>query len=93
MDLMGSVQIQSIEGKKCIFVCVDDFSWYTWVDFVREKSDTFRKLCVKLANEKDCNVGQIVRIRSDHGKEFKNIFALIFAINMALHMNFRLLKH
>ncbi|XP_062073656.1 uncharacterized protein LOC133777911 [Humulus lupulus] len=36
----------------------------------REKSDTFdafKNLCIKLRVEKDCNIGKIVRIRSDHG--------------------------
>ena len=41
MDLMGPMQVESIAGKKYIFVCVDDFSRFTWVSFIREKSDTF----------------------------------------------------
>ena len=33
-------------------------------------------MCKKLKIEKDVNIGKIVRIRSDHGKEFENaIFA------------------
>ena len=31
------------------------------------------KSCVKLKNEKDCNIDKTVRIRSDHGKEFENV--------------------
>ncbi|XP_039131849.1 uncharacterized protein LOC120268581 [Dioscorea cayenensis subsp. rotundata] len=49
--------------------------WYTWVDFLKEKSDTFgafKKLCMQLQNEKECQIGKIVRIRSDHGREFEN---------------------
>ncbi|GAA0184028.1 hypothetical protein LIER_31342 [Lithospermum erythrorhizon] len=41
MDLMGPVQVESIGGKTYIFVCVDDYSKYTWVEFLREKSDAF----------------------------------------------------
>ena len=41
MDLMGPMQVESLGGKRYVFVCVDDFSRYTWVDFIREKSDTF----------------------------------------------------
>ena len=33
MDLMGPITPDSIAGKKYIFVLVDDFSRYTWVDF------------------------------------------------------------
>ena len=56
-------------------MCVDDFSRFTWIDFLREKSETFdifKKLCKRLKNEKDVNIGKIIRIRSDHGKEFEN---------------------
>lgn len=75
MDPMGPMQVESIAGKRYVFVCVDDFSRYTWMNFIREKSDTFEvfnTLCIKLKNEKDCNIGKIVRTRSDDGKEFEN---------------------
>lgn len=39
MDLLGPVQIESLNGKKYIFVLVDDFSRFTWVRFLREKSE------------------------------------------------------
>ena len=41
VDLMGPMQTESLGGTRYVFVCVDDYSRYTWVDFVREKSDTF----------------------------------------------------
>ncbi|WJX55219.1 hypothetical protein P8452_41015 [Trifolium repens] len=72
MDLMGPMQVESLEGKRYAFVVVDDYSRYTWVNFVREKSDTFdvfKELCIQLQREKGSNV---VRIRSDHGREFEN---------------------
>ena len=79
MDLIGPIQVKSFSGKKYMFVCVDDFSRYTWVDFLRQKSDTFhvfKKLCARLKTEKNSEISQIVRIRSDYGKEFENtIFA------------------
>lgn len=58
--------------KRYAFICIDDFSRYTWVDFIREifnAFDVFKKLFVKLKNEKDCNIG---KIKSDRGKEFEN---------------------
>ncbi|KAG9458830.1 hypothetical protein H6P81_003338 [Aristolochia fimbriata] len=42
IDLMGPVQTESIAGKRYVLVCVDDFSRFTWVEFIREKSDTFK---------------------------------------------------
>jgi len=69
MDLMGPMQVESIGGKRYAFVLVDDFSRFTWVNFIREESDTFdvfKHLCTQLQREKD---SAIVRIRSDHGTE------------------------
>ncbi|XP_045792093.1 uncharacterized protein LOC123886861 [Trifolium pratense] len=72
MDLMGPIQVESLGGKRYAYVVVDDFSRYTWINFSREKSETFdvfKDLCAQLQREKD-NV--VLRIRSDHGKEFEN---------------------
>jgi len=72
MDLMGPMQVESLGGKKYAYVVVDDFSRYTWVNFIREKSDVFevfKDLCLRLQREKE---SQVIRIRSDHGKEFEN---------------------
>jgi hypothetical protein len=73
MDLMGPMQVESIGGKRYAFIVVDDFSRFTWVNFIREKSDTFdvfKDLCTQLQREKD---SAIVKIRSDHGTEFENV--------------------
>ncbi|KAK1558510.1 hypothetical protein Q3G72_003173 [Acer saccharum] len=75
MDLMGPMQTESLGGKRYIFVCVDDFSRFTWTYFLREKSETFDKfkmLCTKLQNEINSSIKSIKRIRSDHGREFEN---------------------
>lgn len=71
MDLMGTVQVESLNGKKYIFVLVDDFSRFTWVRFLREKSEaveSFKILALQLQTEK----GSIKQIRSDHEGEFQN---------------------
>ncbi|KAJ9551954.1 LOW QUALITY PROTEIN: hypothetical protein OSB04_015999 [Centaurea solstitialis] len=39
MDLFGPVNVQSIAGKKYTLVIVDEYSRYTWVFFLRAKSD------------------------------------------------------
>ena len=55
MDLMGPMQVESLRGKRYAFVCVDDFSSYSWVHFLKEKSDTFdafEALFIKLVLEK-----------------------------------------
>ena len=70
VDLMGPIRTESLRGKRYIMVIVDNFSRYNWVEFFREKSEACEKLeilCKKLQNEKGA---PIVKIRSDHGKEF-----------------------
>jgi len=72
MDLMGPTRTASLSGKKYILVIVDDYSWYTWVLLLWEKSDAFeaaQRLFKKIQIEQEC---PIMRIRSDHGREFKN---------------------
>ena len=72
VDLMGPTKTESMGRKSYIMVVVNDFSRYSWVEFLREKSkacEKMEKLCKKLQNEKGV---PIVKIRSDHGKEFKN---------------------
>ncbi|KAL0715908.1 hypothetical protein Bca4012_065230 [Brassica carinata] len=71
MDLMGPMQTESIGGKRYVFVLVDDYTRFTWVIFIREKSETtesFKIWTLQLINEK----GGIKKIRSDHGGEFEN---------------------
>lgn len=75
MDFIGPTQVESIGGKRYIFVCVDDYSRFCYVLFLRNKSETFKefeKLCLKLQKEKDTQIIKIVKIRSDHGREFEN---------------------
>ena len=72
VDLMGPTRTESMGGKRYIMVVVDDFLRYSWVDFLREKSkacDKMERICKRLQNKKGV---PIVRIRSDHGKEFEN---------------------
>lgn len=58
MDLMGPMQTKNIGGKRYVFVLVDDFTRFTWVRFIREKSDTtesFKIWTLQLINEKRRN--------------------------------------
>ena len=37
MDLLGSMQIESLGGKRFVYVVIDDFFGYTWMKFIKEK--------------------------------------------------------
>jgi transposase InsO family protein len=72
MDLFGPTNYVSVGGNLYCLVIVDDFSRYTWVFFLHDKSKVasiFKKFAKKAQNEFDC---KIKKIRSDNGKEFDN---------------------
>ncbi|CAM8943748.1 unnamed protein product [Rhodiola kirilowii] len=75
IDLMGPMQVESYSGKRYVLVCVDDFTRFTWPCFLREKSDAvqaFVQLCTQLEREREDKNEHIVKVQSDHGKEFEN---------------------
>lgn len=73
MDLMGPIQFEFLWGRIYICVYVDDFSRYTWFEFIRENFytfTTFQSLCHYLRCEKGEEICKITRICSNHGREF-----------------------
>jgi transposase InsO family protein len=72
MDLFGPIAYISIGGSKYCLVIVDDYSRFTWVFFLQEKSQTQETLKGFLRRAQN-EVGlRIKKIRSDNGMEFKN---------------------
>lgn len=75
IDLFRTTQIESVGCKKYALVCVDDYSRYTWIDLLINKSDAFgafKKKCLNIQTQKGSTLR---RLRSDHGKEFEsNLF-------------------
>jgi hypothetical protein len=72
MDLFGPIAYISIGGNKYGLVIVDDYSHFTWVFFLHDKSETqevLKKFLKRAQNEVDAKVK---KIRSDNGSEFKN---------------------
>ena len=73
MDLFGPTQVQSINHNRYVFVIVDDFSRYTWIFFLKNKSDTFDNFKVFVKRIQNIKTLKIKNIRSDHGGEFENL--------------------
>jgi hypothetical protein len=72
MDLFGPTTYRSIGGNSHGVVVVDDYSRYTWVFFLSDKSNVFsifKSFAKRAKNEFD---SKIKKIRSDNGSEFKN---------------------
>jgi transposase InsO family protein len=72
MDLFGPIAYISIGGNKYGLIIVDNYSRFTWVFFLHDKSETqevLKKFLKRAQNEFDAKVK---KIRSDIGSEFKN---------------------
>jgi transposase InsO family protein len=72
MDLFGPVAYISIGGNKYGLIIIDNYSRFTWVFFLQDKSETqevLKKFLRTVQNEFDTKVK---KIRSYNGTEFKN---------------------
>jgi transposase InsO family protein len=71
-DLMGPFPHPSISKAKFVFIFVDDFSRFTWIYFLRKKSEVFQhlkdfKYLVETQSENKIKV-----LRTDNGGEYVN---------------------
>jgi transposase InsO family protein len=73
MDLFGPVAYLSIEGSKYGLVIVVDFSRFTWVFFLQDKSETQGTLKRFLRRAQNKFELKVKMIRSNNGSEFKNL--------------------
>jgi transposase InsO family protein len=73
MDLFGPVTYLSIGGRKYGLVTVDDFSRFTWVFFLQDKSETQGTLKRFLRRAQNEFKLKVKKIRSDNGSKFKNL--------------------
>jgi transposase InsO family protein len=72
MDLFGPVTYISIGGNKFGLIIVDDYSHFTWVFFLQDKSKTQEVLKKFLRREQNEFDVKVKKIRSDNSTEFKN---------------------
>jgi transposase InsO family protein len=73
MDLFGPVAYLSIRGSKYGLVTVDDFSRFTWVFFLQDKTETQGTLNRFLRRAQNEFELKVKKIRRDNGSEFKNL--------------------
>jgi transposase InsO family protein len=72
MDLFNLIAYISINESKYCLVIMDDYSRFTWVFFLQEKSETQETLKKFLRRAQNEFGLRIKKIRSDNGIEFKN---------------------
>jgi transposase InsO family protein len=73
MDLFEPVAYLSIRGSKYGLVIVDNFSRFTWVFFLQDKTETQGTLKHFLRRAQNEFKLKGMKIRSDNGSEFKNL--------------------
>jgi transposase InsO family protein len=73
MDLFGPIAYLSIGGSKYGLVIVDDYSRFTWVFFLQDKSETQETLKSFLRQAQNEFELKVKKIRNDNGSEFKNL--------------------
>jgi transposase InsO family protein len=72
MDLFGPTIYTIISGNKYGFVIVDDFTRYTWVVFLVDKSDVFKIFKTFIKRVQNKFETTIKKVRSNNGSELKN---------------------
>jgi transposase InsO family protein len=72
MDLFGPIAYISIDRSKYCLVIVDDYSRFTWIFFLKEKSQTQETLKGFLRQAQNKFGLRIKKIRSDNGTKFKD---------------------
>ncbi|KAD4585787.1 hypothetical protein E3N88_23388 [Mikania micrantha] len=72
MDLFGPINVKSIGGESYCFVVTDDFSRFSWVLFLKTKSETYENFVLLVNRLETLYKLRVRRVRSDNGTEFKN---------------------
>ena len=87
IDLFGPTTYTSIGGNKYGFMIVDDFTRYTWVFFLVDKSDvfaTFKTFIKRIYNEFETT---IKKVRSDNGSSSRIQELMSFVMSLELDIN------
>ncbi|GKE34870.1 retrovirus-related pol polyprotein from transposon TNT 1-94 [Tanacetum coccineum] len=72
MDLCGPMCMESINGKKYVFVIVDYYLRFTWVRFLRSKDEAPDAIIKCIKNIQVCLNATVRNVQTDNGMEFVN---------------------
>ncbi|GKA79330.1 retrovirus-related pol polyprotein from transposon TNT 1-94 [Tanacetum coccineum] len=88
MDLFGPITPRSINHEKYTLVIVNEYPRYTWVYFLKKKSQapkTIMSFIKRVENQNDIKVKQLV---TDNGTEFRNSILVKFSDEKGISQNF-----
>ncbi|GKC10256.1 retrovirus-related pol polyprotein from transposon TNT 1-94 [Tanacetum coccineum] len=88
MDLFGPVSPMSINHEKYTLVIVDEYSRYTWVYFLKKKSQAAEMIMSFVRMVKNQNDVKVKQIRTDNGTEFRNTKLESFCDEKGISQNF-----
>ncbi|GJT80227.1 retrovirus-related pol polyprotein from transposon TNT 1-94 [Tanacetum coccineum] len=88
MDLFGPVSPMSINHEKYTLVIVDEYSRYTWVYFLRKKSQAPEMIMSFIRMVENQNDVKVKQVRTDNGTEFRNHELKSFCNEKAISQNF-----
>lgn len=71
-DLCGPMSSKSLGGARYFMILVDDFTRFTYVAFIKKKSDTLQEFQYFVALVLKQGYGAVQRLRTDKGTEYMN---------------------
>ena len=69
-DISGPMPITYLNGSQYVLTFIDDFSRYTWVFFIKKKSEVLEKFIDLKALVENASGRKIKYLRSDNGGEY-----------------------
>ncbi|KAJ9557063.1 hypothetical protein OSB04_011677 [Centaurea solstitialis] len=88
MDLCGHMRVESLARKKYMLVLVDEFSRFTWLEFLRDKSEAAERIIAFIKRTQVLLGRRVRKIRSDNGTEFRNVKLQSFLEEVGITHNF-----
>ncbi|KAJ9544481.1 hypothetical protein OSB04_024188 [Centaurea solstitialis] len=88
MDLCGPMRVESQARKKYMLVPVDEFSRFTWLEFLRAKSDATDRIIAFIKRIQVLLGRKVKKLRSDNGTEFRNAKLQSFLEDVGISHNF-----
>ncbi|KAJ9541607.1 hypothetical protein OSB04_028113 [Centaurea solstitialis] len=88
MDLCGPMRVESLARKKYMLVLVDEFSRFTWIEFLRDKSEAAERIIAFIKRTQVLLGRRVRKIRSDNGTEFRNAKLQSFLEEVGITHNF-----
>ncbi|KAJ9544969.1 hypothetical protein OSB04_024676 [Centaurea solstitialis] len=88
MDLCGPTRTESLARKKYMLVLVDEFSRFTWIEFLRAKSEAAERIIAFIKRIQVLLGRRVKKLRSDNGTEFHNAKLQSFLEDVGISHNF-----